>query len=65
MAERDELESKWHANERGLARIRAMPGLDREMHVAESERLEGEQDAIEFELGRDGREGSTRWSGIA
>jgi hypothetical protein len=29
-------------------------GLGREMHAAESERLEAAQDAIEFELGADG-----------
>ena len=41
-----------------------MTGLGREMHAAESERLEAEQDRIEFVLGADGRPGSKRWSGV-
>jgi hypothetical protein len=41
-----------------------MTGLGREMHAAESEALEAAQDAIEFELGSDGRRGSRRWSGV-
>jgi hypothetical protein len=57
------IESQWQANERRLNEIHAMPGLDREMHAAESERLEAAQDAIEFELSTDARPGSRKWSG--
>jgi hypothetical protein len=63
MVDRDALESQWQANERRLNEIAAMTGLGREMHAAESERLEAAQDAIEFELGTDSRPGSRRWSG--
>jgi hypothetical protein len=55
---------KWHENERRLNEIHALSPLGREMHGAEIERLEAEQDAIEFELGRHSREGSKRWSGV-
>jgi hypothetical protein len=65
MVDRDALESQWQVNERRLNEIAAMTGLGREMHAAESERLEAAQDAIEFELGADGRPGSRRWSGAA
>ncbi len=57
-------DTRWQANERRLREIHAMTPLGRETHGAEIERLEAEQDAIEFELGRDGREGSKRWSGM-
>jgi hypothetical protein len=40
-----------------------MSGLSRELHGAEIERLEAEQDSLEFELGSDGPRGSKRWSG--
>lgn len=63
--DRDAPESRWLANERRLNEIAAMTGLGREMHAAESERLEAAQDAIEFELGADGRPGSRRWSGAS
>jgi hypothetical protein len=63
MVDRDALESQWQVNERRLNEIAAMTGLGREMHAAESERLEAAQDAIEFELGADRRPGSRRWSG--
>jgi hypothetical protein len=49
---------QWQANERRLNEIAAMIGLGRELHAAEIERLEGDQAAIEFELGADGRPGS-------
>ncbi len=65
MADRDALESQWRANERRLNEIAAMTGLGRETHAAESEALEAAQDAIEFELGREGRTGSVRWSGAS
>ena len=65
MVDRDALESQWQVNERRLNEIAAMTGLGREMHAAESERLEAAKDAIEFELGADGRPGSRRWSGAA
>jgi hypothetical protein len=57
MVDRDSLESQWQANERRLNEIAAMTGLGREIHSAESERLEAAQDAIEFERGADGRSG--------
>jgi hypothetical protein len=57
------LEARWQANERRLNEIAAMTGLGREMHASESEALEADQDAIEFELGTDGRPGSRKWSG--
>jgi hypothetical protein len=63
MAARDDLESKWQANERRLTEISAMTGLGRELHAAESEALEAARDAIEFDLGQDGQPGSRRWSG--
>jgi hypothetical protein len=49
--DRDDLETRWQANERQLNRIAASPGLDREMCAAEIERIEAEQDRIEFLLG--------------
>jgi hypothetical protein len=61
--DRESLEARWQANERRLNEIAAMTGLGREMHAVESERLETAQDAIEFELGADGRPGSRKWSG--
>jgi hypothetical protein len=60
---RDSLELQWQADERRLNEIAAMTGLGREMHAAESESLEAAQDAIEFELGADGRPHFRRWSG--
>jgi hypothetical protein len=56
-------DAQWQANERRLNEIAAMTGLGREMHAAESERLEAAQDAIEFELGSEARPGFRRWSG--
>ncbi len=47
----DALESCWQASKRR-----------REMHAVETERLEGEQDRIEFELGRS-HSPLRRWSG--
>jgi hypothetical protein len=64
MVDRDALDSQWQANERRLTEIAAMAGLGREMHAAESDRLEAAQDAIEFEPGADGRPASRRWSGM-
>jgi hypothetical protein len=43
MAARNDLESKWQANERRLNEIAAMTGLGRELHAAESEALEAAQ----------------------
>jgi len=62
----DDLEARWRTNERELNRIAAMPGLDREMHARDAERIEGEQDAIEFALGFDraADAASKRWSGL-
>ena len=66
MAARDDLESKWQANERRLNEIAAMTGLGREMHATETEPFEAEQDRIEWQLGLDGPlPGSHRWSGMA
>ncbi len=61
------LDARWQANERELNRIAAMPGLDREMHAADAERLEGEQDTIEWQLGlgRPADAESRKWSGMA
>jgi hypothetical protein len=61
------LDARWQANERELARIRAMPGPDREMHSADTERLESDQGAIEHALGFDSPADakSKRWSGTA
>jgi hypothetical protein len=61
--DREALESQRQSNKRRLNKITAMTGLGREMHAAESERLEAAQDAIEFEQGADGRPGSQKWSG--
>jgi hypothetical protein len=59
------LEARWQNNERELRRIRAMPGLDREMHAADAERIEAEQDRIEWQLGfeRPADAESRKWSG--
>jgi len=61
------LDARWHVNERELNRIRAMPGLDREMHAADAERLECEQDRIEWQLGLEppADAESRKWSGMA
>jgi hypothetical protein len=61
--DRDAPESQWQANERRLNEIAAMTGLGREMHAAETDRLDGAQDAIEWFLGLDCPAGSKRWSG--
>jgi hypothetical protein len=67
MPDREALETKWQANERRLNEIAAMTGLGREMHSAETERIEAEQDDIEWELGFDRpmRAGLRRWSGAS
>jgi hypothetical protein len=58
--------ANWQANERELSRIDTMPGLDRELHASIAERIEVEQDRIEWQLGfdRPGDAESRRWSGI-
>jgi FPC/CPF motif-containing protein YcgG len=62
--DREAQEARWHASERRLNEMAAMTRLGREMHTAESERLEAtDQDAIEFELGANSRPGSRKWSG--
>jgi hypothetical protein len=63
MISSDAVESRWQSNERRLTAIHAMTGLGRELHGAEIERLEAEQDAIEHDLGCDVRRRSRRWSG--
>ena len=64
--DRDDLEARWQSNERQLIRIGASPGLDREMCAAEVERIEAEQDGIEFLLGfeKPTQSSSRRWSGL-
>jgi|GEM_PF-5302527 len=47
----DALAARWLANERELNRIAAASGLDREMCAVEVDRLEAEQDRIEFLIG--------------
>lgn len=66
-ARQDDLEARWQTNERQLNRIAAMPGLDRELHASDAERLEAEQDDIEWRLGFDcpKQAGSRRWPGVA
>jgi hypothetical protein len=66
-ADRDSLESQWRANEAQLNRITAASGLDRELSAAEVERLEAEQDRIEWKLGFEGPADaeSRKWSGMA
>jgi hypothetical protein len=63
----DDLEVRWQANERHLNRIAAAPALDREMCAAEVERIEAEQDRIEFLVGfaNPADSVSRRWSGLA
>src|SRR5277367_5740062 len=39
------LDSRRQANERELAHIHAMPGIDREMHAADAERIESPRKA--------------------
>jgi hypothetical protein len=65
--DRDNLEVRWQANERQLNRIAAAPALDREICAAEVERIEAEQDRIEFLVGFEnpGHSGSRCWSGLA
>jgi hypothetical protein len=46
-----DLDARWQANKRELGRIATMPGLDREIHASEAERLEAQQDRIEWPLG--------------
>ncbi|HEV3304682.1 MAG TPA: hypothetical protein VG055_33835 [Planctomycetaceae bacterium] len=60
------LEARWQANKRELGRIAAMPGLDREMHAVDAERIEAEQDAIEHALAFDcpADAASRKWSGL-
>ena len=60
--ERQVLEITWGAHERALNR-NTMPG-GRELLPEEREQFESEQDRIAWQLGRDGREGSKRWSGV-
>jgi hypothetical protein len=64
--DRDALEAQWQANERELNRLNSMSGLARETFGARIDELETEQDAIEFELGKEAftRPGSRRWSGM-
>jgi len=64
--DRDALESKWQANERELNRIAASPGLDRELLATDVERLEDEQEWIEWSLGFDHPTDARtrRWSGM-
>jgi hypothetical protein len=64
--DRDDLEIRWQANERQLNRIAAAPTLDREMCAADVERIEAEQDRIEFLLGFEKltHSSSRRWSGL-
>jgi hypothetical protein len=64
-ADRESLEAKWQSNERELNRLHSMSPLSRETFGARIDELEDEQDAIEFELGReDVPPGSHRWSGL-
>jgi hypothetical protein len=64
--DRDALEARWQANERELNRLNSLSGLNRETFGARIDELEAEQDAIEFELGKEtfARPGSRRWSGM-
>ena len=65
--DRNDLEACWQANERQLNRIAAAPPLDREICAVDVERIEAEQDRIEFLVGFEnpGHSGSHRWSGLA
>jgi hypothetical protein len=64
--DRDDLETRWQANERQLNRITAAPALDREMCAADVEQIEAQQDRIEFLLGfeKPTHLSSRRWSGL-
>jgi hypothetical protein len=42
-ADDPEEEARWHVNVSELNRIAAIPGLDREMHDTDAERIEAEQ----------------------
>jgi|HubBroStandDraft_4_1064222.scaffolds.fasta_scaffold3248236_1 hypothetical protein len=66
MPDPEVLETKWQANERRLTEIGSMSGLGREMHATETERLEAEQDRIEWHLGfeRPADAESRKWSGM-
>ncbi len=65
--DREAVQARSQANERELARIAAMPGLDREMQRVDAERIEAEQDRIEWQLRFDCPTDaeSLRWSGMA
>jgi hypothetical protein len=67
VSDHDELEARWQANERDLNRLNSLSGLNRETFGARIDELESDQDAIEFELGRDtfAPADSRRWSGMA
>jgi hypothetical protein len=63
--DRDALEAQWQANEAELNRLKSLSGLNREAFGARIDELEDEQDAIEFELGREVvLPGSKCWSGL-
>jgi hypothetical protein len=64
--DREALESRWHRNEADLNRLNSMSGIGRESFGARIDELESDQDAIEFELGRDTSApgDSCRWSGM-
>jgi hypothetical protein len=50
--DRHALEALWRANDAELSRIASAPPLDRIMLENREKQLQGEQDRIEFELGR-------------
>jgi hypothetical protein len=45
--------SKWHANEAELNRLHSMSALGRGAYASRIEQLADENDAIEFELGKE------------
>jgi hypothetical protein len=65
MADREALEAKWQENEAELNCLYSQSALDREQCGSRIDELEGRQDEIEWEAGReDVPPGSKHWSGL-
>jgi hypothetical protein len=58
-----DLDARWQASKRELGRIATMPGLDREIHASEAERLKPSKTASSGSLGYDHQKAaeSRRW----
>jgi hypothetical protein len=63
MSDREILETFWQHNEAALNRLYSASGLDRELNAAKIERLQAQQDQIEWRLDRP-KGPPLRWSGM-